>query len=210
MQEHDAVGRRRRHRPCPENGRPVQPKPQSQSPYNPVLDANPTSTHPSPDPRSTTRSDLPTPTLSIRRSTTIPGAGRQGARQTDGTSRASRPSSPPHAPARNNQSPRGPHRPKHPSEDSPRGSTTPTLHHEPRLPGIHHASRENAIASTLTPHRPRDPAPQARATRRPGAPTTGPKPTPSPFGPLLPVNARCPAKMGAVTGTPATAGTRHR
>ncbi len=63
-------------------------------PRQSLFDASPTSTRPSPDPRSTTRSDIPTPTLSIKRSTIIPGAGRHGARHTGGTSSAARPSGP--------------------------------------------------------------------------------------------------------------------
>ena len=106
-------------------------------PRQPVLDAKPTSTQPSPDPRSTTRSDLSTPTPSIRRSTTIPGAGRHGARQTVQRSTTSTPSSPV-------TRQRGTTRPakSSPTETALTGFTCSTesrpARSTPRHPGIHH------------------------------------------------------------------------
>ena len=182
-------------------------------PLQPVLDAKPTSTQPSPDPRSTTRSDLSTPTLSIRRSTTIPGAGRHGARQTFGTSTASTPS-PPVTRQRGTTKPAR----SSPAEKSITASTSsPTMiDSAPRYRGstpLHrHTTRPRSRGythPTVSPHQPTAQAPQARATRHPGAPTSAPKPTPHPSvhasqsPPSAPRDER-------PTGTPETEGRQCR
>ena len=175
-------------------------------PLQPVLDAKPTSTQPSPDPRSTTRSDLSTPTLSIRRSTTIPGAGRHGARQTVERSTTSTPSSPV-------TRQRGTTRPARSSaaETSLTASTSP-----PTM--IDSAARYRDPPKGLTnghhdrPDQPRypdtgDPPTHCRhSSSTNGSGTTGSGDTspgrsdqraetdPSPFGPRRPVNAKCPAR----------------
>ena len=92
VQKRDAIAERRPQPRPPANARPVDPTPQCRRPDSPPSTPTPPTPDHRPEPKSTRMSDLPTPTFATRRSTTIDGAGRQGARHTGESNASRRPS----------------------------------------------------------------------------------------------------------------------